>query len=190
MAEIIAKRYGQALFDLAKEKERLAETAAEADLIRGLWNDNRELQEVMARPAVSAEAKKKVWKELLSEQASSDMLGLLFLLTDKGRLEYLPQILEVYDQLRKEEDREATAYVRTALPLTQEREERLRETLGRILGKKVTTEVTVDEDLMGGLVVRVGDKLFDSSLKTRLETLSKNLMKLNLNDETNTEVMP
>ena len=174
MAEIIAKRYGQALFDLAKEKERLAETAAEADLIRGLWNDNRDLQEVMARPEVSAEAKKKVWKELLSEQASSDMLGLLFLLTDKGRLEYLPQILEVYDQLSKEEDRE----------------ERLRETLGRILGKKVTTEVTVDEDLMGGLVVRVGDKLFDSSLKTRLETLSKNLMKLNLNDETNTEVMP
>lgn len=201
MAEIIARRYGsryaKALFELAKEDgaSGLDVIRKEAEALGALWAENAELRAIMDRPDITAGEKKEIWKAVLNGEFSRETEGTVLLLTDKGRLAYLPEILEMFEEFCREESREATAYVETASPLSDEEAAQLKASLERILGKTITLDITVDETLLGGLRVRVGDKLFDSTLKSRLAALKERLLDPNGSDpdqqeNSNTEVKP
>ena len=183
MAEIIAKRYGQALFDLATENNSHETVSVEAEMLQRIWLDQSDLREVMSRPEISREKKREIWRQVLEGRISTELLNLLFLLTDKGRLPFLPEILTVYEELRMEQAGEVTAYVTSASALNPEQQDRLRETLSKRLSKEVSLSIEVDESLLGGLIVRIQDSLFDSSVKSRMEKLTRNLKNKNLKDE-------
>ena len=186
-AEIVARRYGQALYELAEEKGSLNTVAADAAELRRAWTQSEELREVMARPEIAPEEKKAIWKDLLADSADPDLRSLLYLLTDKNRLNFLTEILDFFERLLRQRSGEVMASVRTAQPLRAEQEEELKQSLSRMLDKKVTLQVTVDEALLGGLVVRVEDRMFDGSLRSRLTGLTERMQKMSLNEGWNTE---
>lgn len=186
-AEIVARRYGQALYELAEEKGSLDTVAADAAELRRAWTQSEELREVMARPEIAPEEKKAIWKDLLADSADPDLRSLLYLLTDKNRLNFLTEILDFFERLLRQRSGEVMASVCTAQPLRAEQEEELKQSLSRMLDKKVTLQVTVDEALLGGLVVRVEDRMFDGSLRSRLTGLTERMQKMSLNEGWNTE---
>lgn len=186
-AEIVARRYGQALYELAEEKGSLDTVAADAAELRRAWTQSEELREVMARPEIAPEEKKAIWKDLLADSADPDLRSLLYLLTDKNRLNFLTEILDFFERLLRQRSGEVMASVRTAQPLRAEQEEELKQSLSRMLDKKVTLQVTVDEALLGGLVVRIEDRMFDGSLRSRLTGLTERMQKMSLNEGWNTE---
>ena len=186
-AEIVARRYGQALYELAEEKESLDTVAADAAELRRAWTQSEELREVMARPEIAAEEKKAIWKDLLADSSDPDLRSLLYLLTDKNRLNFLTEILDFFEHLLRQRSGEVMALVRTAQPLRAEQEEELKQSLSRMLDKKVTLQVTVDEALLGGLVVRIEDRMFDGSLRSRLTGLTERMQKMSMNEGWNTE---
>lgn len=186
-AEIVARRYGQALYELAEEKGSLDTVAADAAELRRAWTQSEELREVMARPEIAPEEKKAIWKDLLADSADPDLRSLLYLLTDKNRLNFLTEILDFFERLLRQRSGEVMASVRTAQPLRAEQEEELKQSLSRMLDKKVTLQVTVDEALLGGLVVRIEDRMFDGSLRSRLTGLTERMQKMSINEGWNTE---
>ena len=186
-AEIVARRYGQALYELAEEKGSLDTVAADAAELRRAWTQSEELREVMARPEIAAEEKKAIWKDLLADSSDPDLRSLLYLLTDKNRLNFLTEILDFFERLLRQRSGEVMALVRTAQPLRAEQEEELKQSLSRMLDKKVTLQVTVDEALLGGLVVRIEDRMFDGSLRSRLTGLTERMQKMSMNEGWNTE---
>lgn len=186
-AEIVARRYGQALYELAEEKGSLDTVAADAAELRRAWTQSEELREVMARPEIASEEKKAIWKDLLADSADPDLRSLLYLLTDKNRLNFLTEILDFFERLLRQRSGEVMASVRTAQPLRAEQEEVLKQSLSRMLDKKVTLQVTVDEALLGGLVVRIEDRMFDGSLRSRLTGLTERMQKMSINEGWNTE---
>ena len=186
-AEIVARRYGQALYELAEEKGSLDAVAADAAELRRAWTQSEELREVMARPEIAAEEKKAIWKDLLADSSDPDLRSLLYLLTDKNRLNFLTEILDFFEHLLRQRSGEVMALVRTAQPLRAEQEEELKQSLSRMLDKKVTLQVTVDEALLGGLVVRIEDRMFDGSLRSRLTGLTERMQKMSINEGWNTE---
>ena len=186
-AEIVARRYGQALYELAEEKGSLDTVAADAAELRRAWTQSEELREVMARPEIAAEEKKAIWKDLLADSSDPDLRSLLYLLTDKNRLNFLTEILDFFEHLLRQRSGEVMALVRTAQPLRAEQEEELKQSLSRMLDKKVTLQVTVDEALLSGLVVRIEDRMFDGSLRSRLTGLTERMQKMSINEGWNTE---
>ena len=122
-AEIVARRYGQALYELAEEKGSLDTVAADAAELRRAWTQSEELREVMARPEIAPEEKKAIWKDLLADSADPDLRSLLYLLTDKNRLNFLTEILDFFERLLRQRSGEVMASVRTAQPLRAEQEE-------------------------------------------------------------------
>ena len=186
-AEIVARRYGQALYELAEEKGSLDTVAADAAELRRAWTQSEELREVMARPEIAPEGKKAIWKDLLADSADPDLRSQLYLLTDKNRLNFLTEILDFFERLLRQRSGEVMASVRTAQPLRAEQEEELKQSLSRMLDKKVTLQVTVDEALLGGLVVRIEDRMFDGSLRSRLTGLTERMQKMSINEGWNTE---
>ena len=186
-AEIVASRYGQALYELAEEKGSLDPVAADAAELRRAWTQSEELREVMARPEIAPEEKKAIWKDLLADSADPDLRSLLYLLTDKNRLNFFTERLDFFERLLRQRSGEVMASVRTAQPLRAEQEEELKQSLSRMLDKKVTLQVTVDEALLGGLVVRIEDRMFDGSLRSRLTGLTERMQKMSINEGWNTE---
>lgn len=176
MASIIAKRYGKALFDLAREKTGLDRMQADADQIESVWKSQPQLKDMLLLPTMPKEEEKRVLAAIMGCEVSEDMLGLLYLLIDKGRILYLPEILQEYQRLRLEEARITKAYVTSATPLTKEEEIRVQEALEKAMHCRIVLQTETDPNLIGGIVVRVGDQIFDNSLRTKLQNMKKDLL--------------
>jgi F-type H+-transporting ATPase subunit delta len=98
------------------------------------------------------------------------------LLLDRKRVEHLPEISSVFTQMLEEARGIARAKVRTAIPLDEEIEKKLTDVLQQITGKKIFMEKFVDKSLIGGVAVRVGDRLLDSTIRTRLREMKEELL--------------
>lgn len=183
MASIIAKRYGKALFDLAQDTDSLEQMKAGADWLSSVWQSQPQLKEMLQLPTISKEEKKRVIAQIAGDDVSGHMLGLLYLLIDKGRILYLPEILQEYQRLRMEADRIVQAYVTSATALNEEEKARIQKSLETAMKREVILHTGVDADLIGGLVVRVGDQIFDNSLRTKLQNLKKDLLEKKISQE-------
>ncbi len=115
------------------------------------------------------ENKKAVVEDLLGERAHPITLGLLAFVIDVGRARHIPKIVEELARMASVERSHALAEVRTAVELTDEQRRRLAEALSRATGRTVDLKVVVDPSVIGGVVARVGDEVFDGSIASRLE---------------------
>ena len=189
MAELVAKRYGKALFDFASSHGAMDEIQADAAYLRDVFQQNPEVTRFLELPEITAEAKVESIESIFGPREQRDaslsagMRGLLAVLIRKGRISALMPVLEEYSRLVMEFNREAQAHVRTAAALSEDEERRIQEALCQALHKKVSLSVEVDAALIGGLVIRVGDTVFDNSIRTRLDRLTRELMDLQLRGE-------
>lgn len=173
----IAARYASALFDLAKEGGALKALEADTAALTETLADSEELRGVISSPVVSREDQGRVIAAIGAKLGLNALTAnTLALMADKRRLFVMPQLLARVADLIAEEKGEVTAEVTAARALSAAQSKKLAETLKASVGKTVKLKTTVDESLIGGLVVKLGSTMIDTSVKAKLAAL-QNAMK-------------
>ncbi len=173
----IASRYASAVFDLAKEANGLPALESDITALGAALADSADLTALISSPLYSREDQAVAVAALAKAMSLSDvMTNVLGLMAQKRRLFVLPQLLTVLRARIADEKGEVTADVVSAKALTKAQTEKLAKTLKAKVGKDVNINATVDEALIGGLVVKVGSKMIDTSIRSKLSAL-QNTMK-------------
>lgn len=174
-AQRIARVYAEAIYKAAgTEAEGVIEELH--SLIHDVFAGNPQLEILIAGRAVGRTAREDVIKKAFQGRSSGLFLNFLLVLNHHDRLELLRPILSALHQIDDERKNRVRVHVRSAVPLTDEQRERLITQLRRDLQADPTLDARVDPSLLGGLVVRTGDYVYDASVRTRLETIRKQLI--------------
>lgn len=168
----IAERYGLALYELADEAKSLDEVASDLDSLKALIAESDDLSKLLRSPVIDADDKTKAINTIL-EQGGANSLTRRFVgvVAGNDRLFVLADMITAYLAELSTRRGEVTAEVISARPLNDDQLQQLTESLRAKLGGKVAVEPSVDSSLIGGLVVRVGSRMIDASLKTKLQRL-------------------
>ena len=170
----VARRYARALFELAREKGRLEEVQSELHQVRGMFSENPSLQQTFERREVPPADRKAIVDRVFAGQPQY-VRNLLKLLVDKRREDFLAEIAAQFGHLVDEAAGVVEVEVRSAVPLEQGELEALRQGLARSGRPNVRLQARTDGELIGGVVLRIGDRLYDGSLSTRLRVLRDRL---------------
>ncbi|NJM82469.1 MAG: F0F1 ATP synthase subunit delta [Tabrizicola sp.] len=173
----IATRYATALFELAKEEGALTALETDTTALAEALAASADLRDVIASPVVSREDQGRAVAAIAAKMGLGPLMtNTLALMAEKRRLFVLPQLLSnLADQIAAEKG-EVTAEVTAATALSAAQSKKLAETLKARVGKTVKLKTTVDESLIGGLVVKLGSTMIDTSVKAKLAAL-QNAMK-------------
>lgn len=168
----VAGRYASALFDLAREQAALDAVARDLDALEEMLAGSHELDRALKSPLVTATAKTGIARAL-GEKAGLNDLTVRFLgvLGEQDRLSELDGIVAGFKALLTEHRGEATVEVVSATPLSTEQAEAVRRMAADSLGRSIELRTAVDPELLGGLVLRIGSRMIDASLKTKLRHL-------------------
>jgi F-type H+-transporting ATPase subunit delta len=173
----IAHRYATALFEISRDDNELASLEADVAALGDALAASADFRTLIASPVVSREDQSRAIAALGERMGlSATVRNTLSLMAAKRRLFVLPQLVAALRGLIAAHKGEVTADVVAAQPLTDAQSQRLAETLKAQVGKDVRTSLAVDESLIGGLVVKVGSKMIDTSIRSKLAQL-QNAMK-------------
>jgi F-type H+-transporting ATPase subunit delta len=168
----LAERYAAALFDLADERKALDQVAGDLQSLRAMLRDSADLRRLVRSPVLSREAQGKGIAALAGEAELSPLTrNFLGLLAQNRRLFALADIIQGFLERLAERRGEVTARVVAAQELTPAQREAVSEQLRQALGAKVAVDIAVDPSLLGGMVVRLGSRMVDASLKSKLNRL-------------------
>jgi F-type H+-transporting ATPase subunit delta len=172
----IAERYASALFELAKEEGRADTVEADLDSLKAAYGESDDFRRLVQSPALSSEQKQAGIAAIL-EGGKADTLTQNFgrLLARNGRLGVLPQVITTFKRIAAEDRGEVAAEVVSAHPLTEDQLTELKTQIRASIGKDVTLDTRTDPDLLGGLIVKIGSRMIDSSLKTKLARMRARL---------------
>jgi len=173
----IARRYAQALFDIAEERNSHQELLVQWRFVVSAIYDNAEVNSVILGHLTSLQDKKKAAQAIFKGQVDSLLLNLLFVLLDKSREEYIKDVLLCYEQLLEEKEGLIDVQLTSAAALTEEQEAALSSALAQKTGKKIKIHTKVDTDLIGGMVMKIGDTIYDGSLIRQLSLLQQQLVR-------------
>lgn len=171
----IVAGYARALLSVARAEGALERVEDELYRIARLVESNAELRQRLTDPALETGAKLSVVEGLLAGRAHPQTVSAVMFLVEAGRARQLPQIIDAFVELSARERRQAVAEVRTAVPLDEDQQRRLTAAIEKATGQSVTVKATVDPDVVGGVIVRVGDTVIDGSLARRLAELRSRL---------------
>jgi F-type H+-transporting ATPase subunit delta len=176
--EEVAKKYAGALFDLANEEEDLETILDEFSEVATLVQENDELNQMLGHPGLDYHQKKEILGELFSDKLSTTLFNFLQLLIDKKREVYLTEIYNSFKQLVDEEQNKLIVAVTAPIELSTKYQTKLTDKLQTILDKEIELEIEVDPDLIGGLVLKIGDKIIDGSVQNYLQEIELDLQTL------------
>ena len=172
----LATPYADALLQIGEGRQETDQLAEEAKALLAAWLGSPELQAAMASPVLQIEAKKKALQALFGAQVSPTMLNLLKLLADRQRIGVLDAILLRFLELYRELRGITLAHVTSATQLSEEQQARLAEKVKAVAGSPtVDIDLTVDPNLIGGFVVRLGSQVIDTSLLGQVRRLGLSL---------------
>ncbi len=172
MSEItISRRYAQALGERAAQAGVIDRVDQDISLISESLKGSRELTGIFESPIVSREKKADVFRALFTGKIDDVTLRFLHVLVEKRREDLFPAIVHAYQELRDKELGVLGVSARTALSLSSEDEKALAASLEKLTGKKIRLTAKVDATLLGGIVIRVGDTVYDASVSNQLATL-------------------
>ena len=182
MAKLVTKTYADALFQLAVEENKVDELFEEVSTLQKVLEENEDLSRVMCHPKVDKDDKIATVKEIFSGRASDELCGFIYQIVVNNRYEEIDGILAYFIDEVKEYKKIGVAYVVTPTALNDglkaKVEQKLLDTTGYA---KMEMHYDVDESLLGGMRIRIGDRVVDSSISTKLSELAKNLRKIQLN---------
>ena len=168
----VAGRYAQALFDLAKDQNVVAQVEADLKSLKAAIADSRDLRFLLESPAFGAEEKGKGLAAIANTAGfNATTRKFLGLLAANGRAAALIGVVTAYEKLAADARGEVQAQVTTAIPLTPVQAKGVAQALRQALGKDPQIETRVDPAILGGIKVRVGSRLFDASLRSKLDSL-------------------
>lgn len=168
----VAGRYASALFELAKESSNIE--GIESDLVnfQSLLDESSDLVRLVRSPVIAADDQEKAMAAILDKAGIGGLTAnFLKLVTANRRLFVIQDMIKVYRSLAAKARGEITAEVTSAFALSDQQISALKETLKASVGKDVTLQSRVDPSILGGLIVKVGSRMIDSSLKTKLQNM-------------------
>jgi len=171
----IARRYAQALDEQAAQADVMERVDEDIALISDGLTNSRELENFFESPIISREKKSNVIKSLFGESVDPLTMKFLYLLVEKRREVIFSSIATSYRELRDEQSGITSVSVRVAHSLSDEDRETLLGSLEQLTEKKVRLSMSVDESIVGGMVVRVGDTVYDGSVVNQLAKLRERL---------------
>jgi len=181
MAKLISKTYGEAIFELAVSENKLDAFQEEIQMILELLKENPEFSALMKHPKIPREEKLQVVESAFHGKVSDEITGFLRLIVEKGRYENLEEILHYFLEQVKREKGIGVAFVTSAVSLSETQQKAVEDKLLATAGfREMEMHYAVDESLIGGVMIRIGDHVVDSSIRTKLENLSRELMKIQL----------
>jgi F-type H+-transporting ATPase subunit delta len=172
----ISKRYARAFFEIANEEKQIESYFNELNQFASVISGNKSLNDFLANPIFDQVSKKGVVDNIIAKMKLSKMsVSFLRLLVDKKRIDILEDIVTCYRQFMDEALKKVRVNVKTAFPLSDEMRSFISANLEKTLGKKVEMTVEEDSTLLGGVVIGVGDTLYDGSIKNQLNNM-RNLL--------------
>lgn len=168
----VSLQYANALADIAMEQGAVEPAARQLQEFSAAYAESPELQNYLDSPAVSPENKRAVLEKIAGRMGASKVVrNFLFVVSDHGRSRDLPQIAEVFQDVVRERQGIADAKVFSAVRLSEGQKTELTQKLAQLTGKTVDPNYFIDPELLGGVLVRVGDTIYDGSLRNRLEQM-------------------
>lgn len=179
MAKLVSKVYGDALFEAACEANRMDEVYEEVKVLQQIFAENPELQKMLDNPKVTREDKESVIETVFRGKIADEVVELMKLMIAKGRYSKIDSVFDHFVGLVKEEKKIGVAYVTTATEITDAQKEAiLKRLLETTSYQSFEMSYSVDPSLIGGMVIRIGDRVVDSSIKTKLNELTRSLRKV------------
>ena len=167
----IARPYAQAVFRLARESGALAAWSDRLQRLAFIAQD-AQMTKIVGNPKFSAKQVTELFVSLSGEPGNQELASFISILAENERLEVLAQIQELYEQLKSEEEDVKEAVVTSAFPLNDAQLKKLMSQLETHFGSKLRPHIKVDETLIGGVKVAVGDQMLDASVRGKLEAMS------------------
>ena len=174
----IAGRYSTALYELASEANAVDQVETELKFITEMIEQEVVLREVLRHPQVAAADKKELLDSIFKDKVLPLTGNFLALLVDRRREIFLGDIVAEFVLLANKDRNVVEAKVSSAVELTDEEKAAMDQLLAKITGKKVLSSYAVDPSLMGGVLVHIGDKVIDGTIKARLDTMRDSLRKI------------
>ena len=184
MAKLVSKTYGDALFELATEEKKEDILLEEALEIKKLLTENTEFIKMMNHPQISREDKETVITNVFKGRVSDDMSGLLELLVKNGRFNEVESVIDYFIAKIKEYKKIGIAYVVTPLALSDAQKSAVeKKLLDTTQFESMEMNYDIDESLIGGMIIRIGDRVIDSSIRSKLYKLTKELKQVKVSTE-------
>jgi F-type H+-transporting ATPase subunit delta len=172
----VARVYAEALLDVADERNKAAEVAEELEGLAKAIRENPEIERAIASPIVRRSAKAKLIDDTFKGNVSDLTFNFLHVLNSKDRLALVRQAAFAYRELLDQRAKRLRVKVRSATALSENQNEQLRQLIAQATGLDPVIGVTIDPDLLGGMIVQIGDQVFDSSVRTRIDTIRNQLL--------------
>ncbi len=178
MAELVAKRYAGALFEVALplKKEQLF-----MEELLGILNTLQtypKFDQLLKSPLIHAQEKKDIFTKVFQGKVSEEILNFLYVLVDKRRQLYIKEIIEVYKTMVEEAKNIVEAVAITVEPMTENDLLQLQLKLSATSGKNVTIRNEINREIIGGVLIKIGDKVIDGTIKNRLNKMKEQLSQI------------
>ena len=181
MAKLVEKTYAEALFKLAVESGQIDVLFEESKSVIQILKENEDLIKLLCHPKIKKEEKISVIENVFKGRVCDDMTGFLVLTIEKERHNELIGILDVFIGLVKEHKHIGVAYVTTAIELDDARKKEIEQKLiGTTNYVQFEMHFKVDKEIIGGMIIRIKDRVVDSSIKSKIENMSKDLYNIQL----------
>jgi len=183
MAKLVSKTYGEALYEVAMEsgEDKAIALMEEINGLMKVLEENPDFDRLMKHPGIAKQEKLQVVENVFKGRVSSELEGFLNIVVTKERYGELPAIFAYYIDRVKEQQKIGVAYVTSAVELSQTQKEavtaRLLETTDF---SKIEPKFQVDSTIIGGMIIRINDRVVDSSIRTKLDELTKQLLAVQL----------
>jgi F-type H+-transporting ATPase subunit delta len=171
----VARRYAEAAIDLAEEQKQADRLAGDLELLQSTLKESRDLVAFLKSPVIPKEKRRAILAVLFHSKVSALTLTFLNMLIEKGREDALAEIIEEFFRLRDDRLGIVTIHVRAATEMTKDQQRMIVSRFEGITQKKVRIAFSVDKQLKGGFVARVGDTMYDGSVRRQLELLRERL---------------
>lgn len=171
----VAKRYAVALFDAAVKQDIADQVNDDLSSFVQLLRENRDLVGFLKSPEILTEAKKQLVIDVFGERTAGLFVRFILLLIDKKRLVNILSITDAYNQLYEQHQGIVEAKIVTAVPLDADLEQKMVDRLEVATKKTIRVSKTVDPDIIGGVIIVVGDNIIDGSIRYKLEQMRKSL---------------
>lgn len=181
MAKLVSKTYGQALFELALEQNALEQILEEETFVKEVFAENEELVTMLNHPKISKDEKIQVVENIFKGKISDTMVGFLVIVVTKERYDELEHIFQYLEEKVREYKNIGVVSVTTAVELTDVQKVQLTKRLLEVTSfKQLEFNYTINPDIIGGMILRIGDRVVDSSIRTEIGQMAKSLSKIQL----------
>ncbi|MEW8972572.1 MAG: F0F1 ATP synthase subunit delta [Tissierellaceae bacterium] len=180
MAKLVANRYASSLFEAGLELEKIEDFYGELESVGKVFHNENKLFQILTHPRVSKNEKKSLIETIFEKKISKEMINFLYIIIDKRRESYLFEIIQEYKAIFNEFKEIVDVVAITAVPMDEQAKNKLSIVLKNKLNKNIQLSNEVDKSIIGGVLLKMNDKVVDSTLTSQLKSMEAVLKSVSL----------